>query len=195
MAANTSLRGLKSLVIEKQDIPGGLSTLLYPDKIIRDHPGFPVGILGKELSRVLVMQSKTAGAEIKCREEVVKILPKKPNRIEVTTVAGAYHARRVIIATGIYNIPRKLEVLQDAPSTNIHFKVDRLDSFKNRDVVIVGGGDHAFDTAIQLETIANGIQVLVKDKYAKAKQTSVDLANQRGIKIRYNSEITKAFTP
>ena len=52
-AANTSHRGLKTLVIEKQDMAGGLPTLLYPDKIIRDHPGFPVGILGKELIRML----------------------------------------------------------------------------------------------------------------------------------------------
>ena len=39
--ANTALRGLKSLVLEKQDTAGGLPTMLYPDKIIRDHPGFP----------------------------------------------------------------------------------------------------------------------------------------------------------
>jgi len=43
-SANTSHRGLQSLVIEKQDLAGGLPTLLYPDKIIRDHPGFQVGI-------------------------------------------------------------------------------------------------------------------------------------------------------
>jgi len=59
-AANTSHRGLKGLVLEKQGTPGGLPTFIYPDKIIKDHPGFPVGILGKELSRMLFMQAKNA---------------------------------------------------------------------------------------------------------------------------------------
>ena len=104
--ANTALRGLKSLIIEKQESAGGLPTMLYPDKIIRDHPGFPVGILGKELSRMLTMQAKNAGAEIKYGEEALKI-EKKRRRIEVETVEDRYKAKRVILCTGIYNIPRK----------------------------------------------------------------------------------------
>jgi thioredoxin reductase len=93
-AANTSLRGLSSLVIEKQDIPGGLPTLLYPDKIIRDHPGFPVGILGKELSRMLSIQAKNAGAEIKLGEEVLWIERVEDDLIEVITVQDKYQGKR-----------------------------------------------------------------------------------------------------
>src|SRR5512136_43851 len=85
-AANTAYRGLKTLVIEKQDVAGGLPTLLYPDKIIRDHPGFPVGILGKELSRMLFMQAKNAGAEIKFDEEVLGLKKKNEDLIEVKTI-------------------------------------------------------------------------------------------------------------
>ena len=63
-ATNTAHRGLKTLVIEQCDRAGGQPRICYPDKIIKDHPGFPVGILGKELSRMLVLQAKNAGAEI-----------------------------------------------------------------------------------------------------------------------------------
>ena len=141
-AANTSLRGLRSLVIEKHDFPGGLPVLLYPDKIIRDHPGFPVGILGKELSRMLYMQAKNAGAEIKCSEEALKIDRKQDNLIEVRTTQDTYQTRRVILCIGIFDIPKKLDILKDVVSQNIHYTVKNLEVFRDKRLVIIGGGDH-----------------------------------------------------
>jgi len=192
VAANTSLRGLSCLVIEKHDFPGGLPVLLYPDKIIRDHPGFPVGILGKELSRMLFMQAKNAGAEIRCSEEVLKI-EKEDNFIKVKTTQNVYQARRVIMCTGTFNVHRKLEVLKDSTSPNVHYKVEHPEIFKNKRTVIVGGGDNAFDTAVQLSDITKKITILVKNKYAKAKESTIKLAENLGIQIFYNTEIIGVF--
>lgn len=192
-AANTSLRDLKSLVIEKQDIPGGLPTLLYPDKIIRDHPGFPVGILGKELSRMLFIQAKNAGAEIKLGEEVLKIERKEDDLIEVKTVRDKYQGKRVILCTGIYNIPRKLEVLKDYKGSNVHYKMESTRTFKDKRIVIVGGGDNAFDTAVQLSDYTKSTTILVKNKYAKAKENTIKLAESLGAKAFYSTEIEKVF--
>jgi len=192
-AANTSLRGLKSLVIEKQDIAGGLPTLLYPDKIIRDHPGFPVGILGKELSRMLFIQAKNAGAEIKLGEEVLEIERKEDDLIEVRTVQDKYQGKKVILCTGIYNIPRKLEVLKDYEGSNVHYKMESPRTFKDKGIVIVGGGDHAFDTAVQVSDYAKSTTILVKNRYAKAKENTVRLAESLGVKVFYNTEIKRAF--
>jgi len=189
-AANTSFRGLSCLVIEKHDFPGGLPVLLYPDKIIRDHPGFPVGILGKELSRMLFMQAKNAGAEIRCGEEALKIERKEDNLMEVKTTQDIYQARRVIVCTGIFNVPRKLGILKDSTSPNVHYKVEHPEIFKNKRTIIVGGGDNAFDTAVQLGDITEKITILVKNKYAKAKESTVKLAENLGIQILYNTEIT-----
>jgi thioredoxin reductase (NADPH) len=163
-AANTSLRGLRSLVIEKQEIPRGPPRILYPDKIIRDHPGFPVGILGKELSRMLFMQAKNSGAEIKLGEEALKIVSKEKDLLEVRTVEDRYQAKRVILCTGIYDIPRKLEILEDYAGPNIHYEVENPRIFKKKRLLIVGGGDHAFDTALQLKDTAESIAIVVKDK-------------------------------
>jgi thioredoxin reductase (NADPH) len=192
-AANTSLRGLKSLVIEKHDFAGGLPVLLYPDKIIRDHPGFPVGILGKEFSRMLFMQAKNAGAEIRCSEEVLKIEKKEGDMLEVKTTQDTYQATRVILCTGIFNLPRKLEILKDASVPNVHYAVKSPEVFKDKRMVIVGGGDHAFDTAVQLKDITDNIIILVKQKYAKAKENTVKTAEKRGIKILYCTEISNIF--
>jgi thioredoxin reductase len=190
-AANTSLRGLICLVIEKQDLPGGLPVLVYPDKIIRDHPGFPVGILGKELSRMLHMQAKNAGAQINCSEEALKIERRSDSLIEVKTTRGTYQAKRVIVCTGIFDVPRKLEILKDTASPNVHYELKYPERFKNKRVVIVGGGDNAFDTAVQLRDITDKITIVIREKYAKAKESTVKLAGSLGIQILYNTEIDK----
>jgi thioredoxin reductase (NADPH) len=190
-AANTSYRGLKTLVIEKQDVTGGLPTLLYPDKIIRDRLGFPVGILGKELSRMLFMQAKNAGAEIRCDEEVLTIEKKDEDLMEVKTIQGVYTSNRVILCTGIYNMPKKLEVLKDYSGPNVHFRVEHLEEFKGKSVVVVGGGDHAFDTAVQLSDVAKNVTILIKDKYAKAKESTIKLAEEQKVQVLYNTEVVK----
>jgi len=191
--ANTALRGLKSLILEKQDTAGGLPTTLYPDKIIRDHPGFPVGILGKELSRMLTMQAKNAGTEIKCGEEALKIEAKEKGRIEVETVGGGYEAKRVILCTGIYDIPRRLKNLKGYAGPNLHYKVETPKVFRKKRVVIVGGGDHAFDTAVHLGNIAERITILDNHQYPKAKESSVKRAIKSGTQVLHNTEILRAF--
>lgn len=188
---NTSHRGLKSLIIEKQDTAGGLPTLLYPDKIIRDHPGFPVGILGKELSRMLFLQAKNAGVEFRFDEEAIKIRRKNDNLIEVITNHDSYQGKRVIVCTGIYNVSKKLEVLKDYTGSNVHYKLENPRAFKDKRCVIVGGGDHAFDTAVQLGNIAKKITVIVKREYAKAKRATIELTEKLGAEILYDTELIR----
>jgi thioredoxin reductase (NADPH) len=190
-AANTAHRGLQSLVIEKQDIAGGLPTLLYPDKIIRDHPGFPVGILGKELSRMLFMQAKNAGVEFKFDEEVVKIRRREKGFIEIESSQAIYQGKKVIICTGIYNVAKKLEVLKNYSGLNVHYKVENPRVFKGKNFVIVGGGDHAFDTAVQLSDIAAKVTLLVNREYAKAKEKTVKMADDLGTVVLYNTEMIR----
>lgn len=188
-AANTSYRGLRTLVIEKQDVAGGLPTLLYPDKIIRDHPGFPIGVLGKEFSRMLFMQAKNAGAEIRFDEEVLTIKKKEEDLMEVKTIQDVYRSRRVILCTGIYNMPKKLEVLRDYSGPNVHYKIANLATSKGKSVVVVGGGDHAFDTAVQLSDVAKNVTMIVKGKYGKAKENTIKLAEKQKVQVLYNTEV------
>lgn len=192
-ATNTSLRGLTSLVIEKQDTLGGLPTLLYPDKIIRDHPGFPVGILGKEFCRMLAMQAKNAGVEVRADEEALRIVRRDKGVLEVTTVQGVYQGRRVILCTGIYNLPKKLEILKEYTGPDVHYKVVNPAAFQDRHLIIVGGGDHAFDTAVQLSGQTRSTTILERHGYAKAKASTVELAERRGVTILYNTELARVF--
>jgi len=190
--ANLSHRGLKTLVLEKQPMAGGLPVLLYPDKIIRDHPGFPCGIIGKELSRMLYMQTAMSGAEIKCSEEVLSIQKEKDDFV-VKTVKDKYAGKRVIVCTGIFNVPRKLELLKDYKGENLHYKMRDPEKFRGKNLVMVGGGDNAFDIAVQLGGITESTTVLVRDAYPKAKANTVKTAEEMGVKVFYNTELAKIF--
>ena len=192
-AANLSHRGLKTVVLEKQPMPGGLPVLLYPDKIIRDHPGFPCGVIGKELSRMLHMQTKMSGAEIRCGEEVLNIEKVKDDLFAVKTLKDKYTGKRVIICTGIFNVPRKLELSKDYSGPNLHYKVKNPEKFRGKRLVIVGGGDNAFDTAVQLYGITKSTTVLVRAEYAKAKAHTVKTAEEMGVDVFYNMDLVKIF--
>jgi len=192
-AANLSHRGLKTLVFEKQPMAGGLPVLLYPDKIIRDHPGFPCGIIGKELSRMLYMQTAMSGAEIRCGEEVLSIHKEKEDLFVVKTVKDKYTGKRVILCTGIFNVPRKLELLKDYKGQNLHYKMRDPEKFRGKRLIIVGGGDSAFDAAVQLGGITESTTVLVRDAYPKAKANTVKAVEEMGVKVFYNTELAKIF--
>lgn len=65
----TAHRGLTTLVIEAKDLYGGQPNFYYPDKKIVDIPGFPVGILGEELSKRTYEQAKAALVQFRFNEE------------------------------------------------------------------------------------------------------------------------------
>lgn len=188
-ATNTAHRSLKTLVIEQCERPGGQPLIFYPDKIIKDHPGFPIGVLAKEFARMLELQAQNAGAKIKCNEEVLTILPDKEVFI-VKTTNEAYKARRVILCTGSLNIPRKIPALDKYRNKGVFYKVGDVKRFKDQQVVVVGGGDNAFDTAIQLSAIANSVRVVIDQEYPKAKDNSVKLAEKKGVKVYTKCQVT-----
>jgi len=189
-AINTAHRGLKTLVIEQYDKPGGQPLIFYPDKIIKDHPGFPIGVLAKEFARRVEMQAINAGAKINCNEEALKINKIDNNLLEVKTNNGLYKSKRIIICTGMLNIPNKLPLLEKYTGEGIYYKIDNLNEFKGKKIAILGGGDNAFDSAIQIKEIASKVNILIKQSYAKAKEITVEEAESKGIKIFYNTELT-----
>jgi thioredoxin reductase (NADPH) len=187
-AINTAHRGLKTLVIEQYEKPGGQPLVFYPDKLIKDHPGFPIGILGKEFARRVEMQATGAGAEIKCNEEALRVIP-KDSSIQVMTTNSAYEGKRVILCTGMLNLPSTLPVLANYQGEGVNYKVGSLSKFKGKKIVVIGGGDTAFDITLQLKEVASGVSILVKQEYAKAKEKTVKEAEKAGVKIFYKTEL------
>jgi thioredoxin reductase len=188
-ATNTAHRGLQTLVIEQYEKAGGQPLIVYPDKIVKDHPGFPIGVLAKEFARMLQMQATNAGAEIHLNEEALLITKRKEGFLELKTTDSVYLAKRIILCTGMLNVPNRPPILKDFDGTGIHYKLGDASRFKGKRVIVIGGGDNAFDTALQLAEVTDDVKILVKQGYAKAKESTVKEAEGRGITVRYNSEI------
>lgn len=149
----TAHRGLTTLVIEAKDKPGGQPRFLYPEKKIVDVPGFPDGISGEELSSRVYRQACDALVQFRFGEELVDIedtdeTEKDDPLRKVITNNEVYKCRKVIIACGLLHFPRKLPVLDQLNSRNVHYKVPKIGDYEGQDVAIVGAGDSALDAAV-----------------------------------------------
>ena len=127
----TAHRALTTLVIEAKDRPGGQPQFLYADKRIVDIPGFPDGITGDELSQRTYRQALDALVQFRFNEELVtvedtnEVVSEEPLKRVVTT-KGDYLCRKVIVACGLLHYPRRLVVLDELQSKNMHYKVPKI---------------------------------------------------------------------
>ena len=136
--------------------PGGQCSEIYPKKPIYDIPGFPE-ILAGELVDNLMTQIKPFKPGFTLGERVEKI-SKKDGFFYVTTNLGTKHRSKVVvIAAGLGCFePRKpnIESLHLFESKGVDYIIKDPQKYKNKKVVISGGGDSALDWAIYL---ANGV--------------------------------------
>lgn len=193
----TAHRGLTTLVIEAKEQPGGQPQFLYADKKIVDIPGFPDGITGEELSERTFRQAVNALVQFRFQEELVSIedtaeSAKDDPLKKVVTTHGEYLCRKVIVAFGLLHYPRTLPVLDRLESKQVHYKVPRINDYRNDRVVVVGGGDSAMDAAVMVLQRGGKVELLVRKETPIGKADSVARIRQLGGQIHVNSEITAA---
>jgi thioredoxin reductase (NADPH) len=144
------LRGMSVKLIDSLEILGGQLTTLYPEKYIYDTPGFP-RVLAKELAARLIEQGLQFGAT-PCLGEQVQTLELDPeSRIFTLTTSRARHASHaILIAAGVGAFtPRMLSLpnAREYEGRGLYYFVQHLDDFRDKRILIVGGGDSAIDWA------------------------------------------------
>jgi thioredoxin reductase len=193
----TAHRALTTLVIEAKDRAGGQPQFLYADKRIVDIPGFPDGISGEELSQRTYRQAVDALVQFRFNEELVSIddtdetIEDEPLK-RVVTSRGSYLCRKTIIACGLLHFPRRLPVLDQLESSNVHYKIPKIGDYEGRTVAVVGGGDSALDAAVMVLGRGGQVDVLVRGDAPNGKADSVQDILERGGRIHTNTEITAA---
>ena len=168
-ALTTAHRGLTTLVIEAKDKAGGQPQFLYADKKIVDVPGFPDGIRGDELSARVYRQAVDALVQFRFQEELVTIedtdqVEKEDPLKRVVSTRDEYLCRKVIIACGLLHYPRRLPVLDALESKKVFYKIPKIGDYDGHGVVIVGGGDSAFDAAVMAIERGASVDVLCRDE-------------------------------
>ncbi len=193
----TAHRGLTTLVIEAKDKPGGQPQFLYPDKKIVDVPGFPDGISGEELSSRVYRQACDALVQFRFGEELVDIedtdeTEKDDPLKKVITNNEVYKCRKVIIACGLLHFPRRLPVLDQLNSKNVHYKVPKIGDYEGQDVAIVGAGDSALDAAVMVLGREGLVHLIVRGAEPSGKADTFARVKSSGAALHLSSEISAA---
>jgi len=147
------LLGLKAVVIDALEKPGGQCAELYPLKPIYDIPALPV-VSGQELTDQLIEQSAPFEPQMELGQKVDLLQHGLDGRFIVGTSQGnRFSAAAVFIAAGAgCFVPRKpkLGELPNYEKHSIRYAVRDRDELSGADIVIAGGGDSALDWALDL---------------------------------------------
>jgi len=173
------MRGASHRLIDNLDQVGGQLTALYPEKYIFDVAGF-TKILAKDLVKGMAEQGLQWKAPVHLAQKVIGLRRAQESgkaMFTVVTDKDEYPGRTVLIAGGIGAFtPRKLP-LKDADQwidKGLYDRVLNPQEFAGKRILIVGGGDSAFDWAVNLQGIAKSIVMIHRRDGFRAHQATVD---------------------
>ena len=170
---------LKCHIIDGLPQPGGQLSELYPKKPIFDIPGFP-SILAGDLVTNLMEQIKQFQPGFTLNEVADTIDKLDDGTFIVTTNKGTkHHANAVAIAGGLGSFePRKpiLEGLDffDQNDRGVEYFVKDPEKFRDKKVVISGGGDSALDWSIFLSNVASSVTLVHRRNEFRGALDSVE---------------------
>ena len=171
------LLDIKCHVVDILDRPGGQCAELYPEKPIYDIPALPV-VNGQELVDRLMQQIKPFGAQFHFSQMVTELIRHGDTDFEVRTDGGlSLRSKVVVIAAGGGSFqPKKPPIpgIDAYENTSVFYSVRKMDAFRDRDVLIVGGGDSALDWTLNLQPIARSLTLLHRRDDFRAAPDSVN---------------------
>jgi thioredoxin reductase (NADPH) len=157
------LLDIKAHVIDILDKPGGQCAELYPEKPIYDIPGLPI-VTGQELTDRLLAQIKPFAPTFHLGQRVDALERLGDGRFRlVSDVGTAFVAKVVVVAAGGGSFTPKrppLAGIEAYEGTSVFYSVRRIEDFRGKDVLIVGGGDSALDWVLNLQPVANRLTLL-----------------------------------
>jgi thioredoxin reductase (NADPH) len=166
---------IKAHLIDILDRPGGQCTELYPEKPIYDVPALAV-VTGQELTDKLMEQIKPFGAEFHFNQRV-DTLERLDGGFRLTTDLGKrFECKIVVIAAGGGSFTPKrppLPGIEAYEDKSVFYSVRKMENFRGRDVLIVGGGDSALDWTLNLQPVAKSLTLVHRRAEFRAAPASV----------------------
>ncbi len=176
---------------------GGQLSEIYPKKPIYDIPGYPI-VGAQELVDNLMEQAKPFDPTFTLGERVEEIEKQEDGSFILTThLDTKIHAKVIAIAGGLGCFePRKpaIENLADYEKNGVEYMVLDPEKYRNKKIVIAGGGDSALDWTMFLADVAAELTMVHRGEMFRGAPDSVDkvkqLAADGKIKLELNSNIT-----
>ena len=171
------LLDMKCHLVDILDKVGGQCAELYPEKPIYDIPGVPF-VTGQGLTEALMEQIKPFNPVFHLGEMVETIEKIGDPQFRVKTDAGkVFETRIVVIAAGGGSFqPKRPPVpgIEAYEGTSVHYAVRKMETFRDKNVLVVGGGDSALDWTLNLHPLAKRITLLHRRDDFRAAPHSVE---------------------
>ncbi len=168
---------LKCHLIDALPQPGGQCSELYPKKPIYDIPGFPE-ILAGDLTANLLEQGKQFQPGFTLGERAETIEKQEDGSFIVTTNKGTrHHAPIIAIAGGLGSFePRKpqLDNIENYEDKGVAYFIKDPEVYRDKKVVIAGGGDSALDWSIFLAEVASEVTLVHRRNEFRGALDSVE---------------------
>lgn len=171
----SGLREMKTKIIEYQPKLGG-KIQVYPEKFVWDVGGVPP-MSGFQLMNQLVEQGLTFDPTVVLNEKVESIHREQEGTFILQAASGETHySKTILIATGSGILsPKKLHIqhADTFETTRVHYAVNSLMDFHNKNVIISGGGDTAVDWANALEPVAKKVYIAYRKEQPNGHEANV----------------------
>lgn len=171
------LLDMKAHVVDILDKIGGQCAELYPEKPIYDIPGIPI-VTGQGLTDALMEQIKPFSPTFHLGEMITTLEKIGDPLFRVGTDAGkVFEAKVVVIAAGGGSFqPKRPPVpgIEAYEGKSVHYAVRKMEDFRGKDILIVGGGDSALDWTLNLHPLARRITLLHRRDDFRAAPHSVE---------------------
>ena len=157
------LLDIKTHLVDILDKVGGQCAELYPEKPIYDIPGIPY-ITGHGLTDALMQQIKPFNPTFHLNEMVTSLEKTGDPGFRVTTDGGKiFECKCVVVAAGGGSFQPKrppINGIEPYEEKSVFYAVRKMDTFRGKRLVIVGGGDSALDWTLNLQPIAKSLTLV-----------------------------------
>jgi thioredoxin reductase (NADPH) len=174
------LLDIRAHLVDILDRPGGQCAELYPEKPIYDIPGFPVimgqGLVDNLLAQIAPFSPTFHHGEIVSAVEMLGT-PEAPVFRVATDAGSVFEAKCVVIAAGGGSFqPKKppIEGIEAYEGQSVFYAVRKMEQFRGKSVLIVGGGDSALDWTLNLQPIARRVTLMHRRDDFRAAPHSVE---------------------
>jgi thioredoxin reductase len=110
----------------------------------------------------------------------------------VVTSKSSYLGRKVIVACGLLHYPRRLAVLDQLDSKNVHYKSPAIRDYEGKRVAVVGGGDSALDAALMVLGRGGRVDLIVRETVPIGKADTLARVKDSGGAIHTSTEVGEA---
>lgn len=181
----SGMRDMKTKLIEAKHELGGRMRI-YPEKMIWDVGGV-TPILCEKLIDQLEQQAKTFEPTIVLGQQITGLGRQEDGTFLLTSATGEQHWTRTIVLAVGYGILKmaKLEIegADRYEVTNLHYTVQELEPFRDKHVLISGGGNSAVDWANELESIAASVTVVHRRDHFGGHEKNVARMKSSSVRV------------